>query len=258
VDWVRFFRAAEAGLEVGFDRRFTIPKRRVDASTVRFGEAEPGWRLEGGESGVELVWTRGPRTLTVPGSDGPVSFTIGAETTVFAGETGPLGATPRDVYLDFLPAHPIGSAAARFREGDTELAVATDGDLETAWTIPRKGWGQAELTVQLASTQPVRMIRWVPGCAADARAWSTHAEVDAVRVQIGGTLEIEVDRSSPETFPPGVKAWGDFPLSDAFGRQVLVFLDRPRRAGWVRITPLRPRRSGQSARPACIAEIDLH
>jgi hypothetical protein len=238
---------------VRFERAFPLPERRVDASDVRYGAAEPSWSLDATDEGPRIVWVRGPRVLTVPGAEGPVRFTIGAETTVFGGDAGALGSAQRDVYRDFLPPLKVDFATARHADAEAEVSEATDGDLGTAWSVPERQ--PPALTVQLGAAAPVRMIRVVPGCARDADAWAGHAELEAFRLDVGGTLEIEVDRSQPGRALPGVRAWADFPLSEAFGRQVVVFLESPRHAGWVRVAPLR---TSDRRRPACVAEISVH
>lgn len=249
----------EGRLRPLFDRRFTFAKRRARAGEVQFGDAEPRWELATVDGALAVVWVRSPRVLTVPRGDASVTFGIGAETTVFRWEGSKFDASGRDVYRDFLPRLETGLVEARAGDAALEVTEATDDEVTTAWRIPASAVrARAGLTVQLARTEEVRMVRVVPGCAADAGTWRRQLEVGAFRLDLGGTLEVELDRRRPDEVPPGVKAWAEFPLSDAFGRQLVIFFDAPRRVGWARFEPLAPLETKRSARVACVSEISLH
>ena len=249
----------EGRLRPLFDRQFTFAKRRARTGGVRFGDAEPRWELATIDGELAVVWVRAPRVLSVPKGDADVTFGIGAETTVFRWDGSAFDASGRDVYRDFVPRLETGLVEARAGDATVEVSEATDDDLSTAWRIPVSAVRQRpDLTVQLARTEDVRMVRLVPGCAAGETAWRRQLEVGAFRLDLGGTLEIEIDRRRPEDVPPGVKAWAEFPLSDAFGRQLVIFLDAPRRVGWARLQPLAPLERKRAAQMACVSEISLH
>lgn len=242
-----------------FERRFTLPKTRVDRSDVRYGDAEPRWEVKETQDGLELVWFRGPRVLRVPRGEEVATFTIGAETAVYRWNGQTLAEVASASYRDFLPRLEISEADGRQGDRSLDVARAVDARPETAWILPKPEAGmEASITVQLPRTETIRMVRIVPGCAEDPDSWARHAEIRSFQIDLGGALELELDRAHPEAVPPGVKAWGEFPLFTTHGRQVVVFLEPPRRAGWARFTPLRPRRTGRGTAPACLAELSLH
>lgn len=253
------FHPGAAGWEQVGDRRLTLPKRRVNRSDVEFGSAEPGWSVVPSDTGARIEWTRGPRVLRVPRGERQVSFTIGAETTQLQWTQDAAEPAIEDGYRDFLPALPVASAEARLGEERTPVETATDGDLGTAWELPRRGaLGRSDLTLQLSQTETIRMVRVVPGCAADAESWDDGLEIGSFRIDLGGIRQVEIDRRRPEVVPPGVKAWAEYPLSASFGRQVILFLDSPPRAGWARLSPLTALETKPKARVACVAEVSFH
>jgi len=258
VHWVAIFAREGDALRRVFDERFTVPESPPEAADERFGDAEPGWRIRAAEDGLRIVWVHGPRNLTVPGEDGPMSFTIGAEVTEHRW-SGDGFVVHEAGYRDFLPPLRIRTADAPGDADRADASVVVDGRLASGWRFPVRGDGQrAAVTIQLEATERIRMIRIIPGCAESARAWRRHLEVGAFRLELGGAVRFAIDRRKPGRIPPGVRAWGEFPLTDRFGRQLVIFLARPLRAGWARFTPLAPLEPRRGARTACVSEIALH
>ncbi len=260
---VQVFASEANGLARLFDRTFILPKRRTDDSVVHLGRGEPHYRLRPIEGGAELVWVRRPRMLGVPRGDTLVRFAIGAEASIFRMQEGRLTEVESNAYEDFIPAHPVSGARATQQLpkiwGTAQAFWATDGDLQTSWAVPAaKQWEDATLTIQLAEAADVRMVRVVPGCAIDATTWASEDEVGVFRLDLGGTLTVDIDRSAPKRVPAGVEAWGEYPLSEGYGRQVVVFLNPPRRVAWARMTVLAPLRRVPKATEACISEISFH
>lgn len=221
------------------------------AIDLRLGASTPEVFVERPEGEkARIVWRRGPRILKLQGRSGPMSVSVGAERTVYEwrGEGGHGGFSSREDYVDFLEARtPVWVEGLEAESGDGPSgAVVVDGDLDTAWTMPKQG--VRRLTLHFDETVSVQMIRVVPGCGGPRLRSAPGAAT--LGLSVGGAFDAIIERDGAP--PPGIAGWGVFPLgSRREGAQWLIFTSKPRRAGWVRFDFLGPG-------TGCIAELSVH
>lgn len=261
-------RVAEVWDETGelrWSKTFVLPQAESPAPTARkydfaFGPADPEVRFEARPE-PRLVWRVQPRVVKARGRSGEVALAVGADRILYS--PGPTGMVEERSYRDFLPPHAIESVEATQQlspaAGPADPVWAIDGDLTTAWSLrPQRTYDDARLTLRLAESKPIRVIRIVPGCAASADAWARNPTLARATLAIGGRLDLVYEADG--ALPPGVRAIGEYPLPDG-GEQVFIFLAAPRTASWVEIgwEAHRPQQRGRGrVAKTCLSEISLH
>lgn len=137
---------------------------------------------------------------------------------------------------------------------------AIDGDLNTAWIEnDSKGPGLGEwLEVQLASPQPIRMVRVVGGCTRDSNTYRRHNRPERYELRLDDGAPITVDEGDPKREARGMEALMLVPVQNRkYAQQALIFFDGKTQAQRIRLSLVDSKRGGR-ANQTCISEISVH
>lgn len=215
-----------------FVRTFFVPKTAGAVDGVRAPATAPHYGFVQTDGDCErVVFVHGPQILNVPGRDRLESIVIGAYRSVFAYDSGEgrfVVLREREV-VDHAPSRPPRDVTATAQVpriwGTAQAFWATDGRLDTAWSVrSRRARGQ-RLSVRFAEPVAISMVRVVPGCGTDRATWERHDRIRAFSLSLGEGRRFDIDRKALKRIPRGVRAIGEFPLASGYGRQVIVVLE---------------------------------
>lgn len=276
VQHVRIVGLTDGGVRQMFAHTFYLSRSLVAPSVMVFGDATPRFDIEdidpvSEDSAAEIVWIREPQILELNDGPQPQRVVIGAYKTVFRyAEDKALFLASEEVAVeDFAPAKVEWEVeASRQRPkiwGTAQAFWATDGDLDTSWSIAGGNAAVgATLTVRFRVEEPVALARLVPGCARNADTWESHDRIEAFQLELSTGKRFEVDLARLETLEAGVAGAGVFPVEDGdrAGQQVLLLLAERQMVRWARITVLRVARSTAPKKrrvgEACLSELSFH
>jgi len=241
------------------------PARIVDLGGYRVGlEARPA--AAGGSGGFpELVVRYSPKRLALAGRlNRKTHFIIGIRERVYRAEKENYTQVA-DRYLDYLlRAAPDGVTASSTLPSSQEewlASRAADSKLATGWIEGSTDSGIGEsVTLSLGRPRNVRMVRVVPGCAASAESWEKHNRIKKFSLVFEGGTVVMVDRRGiTAEMDSQIEAHEDFILPGVgFGTQTLVFLSKPVKSSWVKVTIEEVERGSGEADETCISEISVH
>jgi hypothetical protein len=241
------------------------PARIVDLGGHQVGlEARPA---AAGESGgfPELVVRHKPKRLALAGRiNRKTHFLIGIRERVYRAEKQAYNLVA-DRYVDYLvraaPAEVTASSSLPSSGDEWVAAKAADSKLSSGWVEGATDSGIGEsVTLSLGRPRKIRMVRVVPGCAASPESWEKHNRlVKFSLVFEGGTVVTVNRRGVTAEMDSQVEAHEDFVLPGVgFGTQTLVFLSRPVKSSWVKLTVEEVEKGSGEADETCISEISVH
>jgi hypothetical protein len=274
-----------------FSQSFSLPKDdAIEGGAVALGDASPRFAIrdlpseDGAPTRAELAWVRGPQTLTLGLGGKRANVVIGAYETLytFDGARRAFVAGEAQRVVDFIPARKPYEVEASSQVskvwGTAQAFWATDGNLETAWSVSTKARGEGEwLEVRFKQPVEVSLVRMVPGCTRDEDTWRQGNRLVAFDVELSNGQRASIDRAKLDALPRSLEGAGEFPLASGegggFGAQlILLFKERaPVRWARVKLTRVEPAApaapAGKRAVPkapkgvdteTCISELSFH
>jgi hypothetical protein len=239
--------------------------RVIDLGRYQVGlEVRPG--AKPGPGGFpELVVRHSPKTLALVGRAGrTIHFVIGIKERIYRAEKETYTLVA-DRYRDYLlRAAPAGvTATSTLPSSGEEWAAsgAADSKLATGWIEGAADSGVGEsLTLSFGRPRNIRLVRVVPGCAASPESWKQHNRLLKFSLVFeGGTVVMVNRRGASAEMDSQVEAHEDFVLPGVgFGHQTLVFLSRPVKSSWVKLTIEEVEPGGGEADETCISEVSVH
>ncbi len=272
VQHVRILGRTDSGVRQIFSHTFYLPAGEVSDAVIPFGDAAPRFDITDvdDDGTAEIVWIRGPQILELADGAEPRQAVIGAYRQVFrwAEDKATFLAEGEPEIVDMAPAKVEWEVEASDQVpkiwGTAQAFWATDGDLDTSWSVRASKASGASLTVRFRVEQQVALLRLVPGCARNADVWASHHRVEAFTLELSTGDRFDVDLARLETLPAGVHGAGVFAVEDEdrAGQQILLLLAEPAMIRWARINVLRvappevPRK--RRVDEACISEVSFH
>jgi hypothetical protein len=241
------------------------PARIVDLGGYQVGlEARPA--APGGSGGFpELVVRHKPKRLALAGRvKRKTHFLIGIRERVYRAEKE-VYTLVADRYLDYLvraaPAEVTASSTLPSSGDEWVASRAADSKLKTGWIEGATDSGLGEsVTLSLGRSRNIRMVRVVPGCAASPESWEKYNRLKKFTLVFEGGTVVVVNRSGiTAEMDSQVEAHEDFALPGVgFGTQTLVFLSKPVKSSWVKLTVEEVEKGSGEADETCISEISVH
>ncbi len=185
--WVRLFLPTAVELRQIFSARYQVQHSEEDAGRapvklIDLGGLSEGLMVENTGDGWQTLRVRhDPKRLLSTRSPEEIQVVLGMRERVFKPHEGVYQEVD-DRYLDYLPVvAPAKTTASSEKAGVGIAAFAVDGTLESAWIEGKPGAGVGE---SLALTFPrpvsVRLIRFIPGCAASEKDWARRNRIQGV------------------------------------------------------------------------------
>jgi hypothetical protein len=269
-----------------------------DPTVIKWGNAKPGWYFMDLEMDgtTEILVRKKPKMLKVPLRKGAAKIVVGVYEKVYAYEgepgSGEFQLSNDSRFVDFAPQKEVsnvkvssqhlpkdlqdqmkadamadalygeegGGGGGGGEKSNAEYARwAADGNYDTGWLEGGKGMGKGEsVEVFLTERSNVHMVRVVPGCVQDKRAYRSHNVPRTFTVSVDGFKKAEVNTARVKD--PGGAAVGilAMPLKDKpWAKQYLVFFDGKSTSGRVVVELGLARKQGRGNH-TCISEIAVH
>lgn len=273
--FVRLFLIQPGNLKQMFSSRYRVTHSEEDAGreaarVIDLGgyqvglEARPGAKT--GSGGFpELTVRHSPKKLALIGRvSRKTHFIIGIKERLYRAEKEAYTLVA-DRYLDYLlRAAPAGVTATSILPSSQEEWAASnvaDSRLATGWIEGATDSGIGEsVTLALGRPRNIRLVRVVPGCAASPESWDKHNRLLKFTLVFEGGTVVTVNRRGTTTeMDSQVEAHEDFILPGVgFGIQTLVFLSKPVKSSWIKLTVDEVEKGSGDADETCISEISVH
>jgi hypothetical protein len=238
---------------------------RAPAQVVDLGGVPVGLELqEKPGHWPDLVVRHDPKRIALTGRGAKnIWFVIGIRERIFRPEEG-VYKEVEDRYRDYLSRQKPSSVTATSNlpsaAGEWDATNVIDGALDSGWIEgrPGPGFGQS-ITLSYKDPLAVRLIRLVPGCAETAETWQHYNRVRRYAVEFENGVIVNVNREIATELDPRVQAWEDFALPGrGFGTQTLIFLYKPIKSHWAKITIQGIEPGDGEQDETCISEISVH
>jgi hypothetical protein len=268
--FVKLFLLGKTGVREVFSSSFRKTHSETDAGRpatqiVDLGGVPVGLEMtEQAGKWPKLVVRHDPKRIALTGRGAKnIWFVIGIRERIFEPQDGAYKEV-QDRYRDYLsrqkPASVSATSSLPSVTGDWDASNVTDGDLDTGWVEgrPGPGFGQS-VTLSYAEPLAVRMLRLVPGCAESEEEWQKYNRVRRYAVEFENGVIINVNREIATELDPRVEAWENFALPGrGFGNQTLIFLYKPIKSRFVKVTIQGIESGSESEEETCISEISAH
>lgn len=267
---LKLFLMDQAGVREIFSSTYRVTHSEEDAGrepaqVVDLGGVPVGLELqENPGKWPNLVVRHDPKRIALTGRGAKnIWFVIGIRERIFKPEEGTYKEV-EDRYQDYLSRQKPTSVTATSNlpsaGGEWNATNVTDGDLDTAWVEgrPGPGFGQS-ITLSFKDPLAVRLIRLVPGCAETDETWQHYNRVRRYAVEFENGVIVNVNREIATELDPRVQAWEDFALPGrGYGTQTLIFLYKPIKSHWAKITIQDVEPGDGTEDETCISEISVH
>lgn len=269
-----------------------------DPDLVQYGDARPGWYFMDveGDGVVEVLVRRKPQVLEVARDDKPAKLLTGVREAVYAfdgaADQGVYVERGALRFNDFLPAYAVkdveassawvdpkvlkdlkaqalsqAATAAATGGGKTDtdvdlkpyMVTAADKNLETGWIEDSKTNGKGEwIEVKLDADHDIHMVRIVPGCVGDKRAFGAHNVPESVEIQIGDGARAKVDlKKTTDVDRPAIAVHKMDVKDRPWAKQFLVFFEGKDSADSVKVYLDGAKKQG-AGNHTCISEVSVH
>ncbi len=264
---VRLFLIQPTGLKQVFEASYRVTHPEEEAGRKAMPISDFGQR----KAGLEILpqknaWPRlrvrqDPKTISLSEHSG--RYVIGAREALYQARAGSYQ-VQQDSYHDFMTKALPDSVTATSHLPSVEAIFraksAADGDLASAWVEGASGAGAGEsITLSFKRKVPVRMVRIVPGCAQSIEAWQAHNRLSHFSLQFENGILLHLGPPGSDDLDPALADRGEFSLPGRdYGRQILVFLAKPVKSAWVKLTIEQTSPGNSENNETCLAEISVH
>jgi hypothetical protein len=264
--WVRLFLPTAAGLRQIFSARYQVQHSEEDAGrtpvkVVDLGGLSEGLMVDKNDSEWQTLRVRHDpkRVLSTRGSE-EVRVVLGMRERVFKPREG-IYREVEDRYLDYVPVvTPATITASSEKAGAGIAAFAIDGNTESAWIEGKSGTGTGEsLTLTFPRPVSVRLIRLIPGCAANQKDWARHNRIQRVGLTFDAGVEISSAGESGSPNDPLVEGCFEVTVpGKEYATQKLIVLSKPIPTSHVTLTIKAADNGSGLNNETCLSELSVH